>query len=155
MCDYCGCRLQPEIEELSQEHERLLDLGYRLRRLARDHSHAEVLDLVDGEFAHLLDHHTDKEERGLFAELRSNHEAAERIDALVDEHHDIATHLAEVRAGGDGWREALTRLVAELDRHIMDEEVDLFPYSLYELREAQWDRVAEVHAAVPVSIGTG
>jgi hemerythrin-like domain-containing protein len=149
MCDYCGCREQPEIDELSEEHDRLLDLAYALRRLARHGTHAAVLEIVDGEFAPLLAHHTDKEERGLFTQLRSNYEADGRLDTLTDEHRELEGLLASVRARQDGWQQVLIRLVDDLARHILDEEVDLFPYAMYELGEAQWARVNEVHAASP------
>ena len=147
MCDYCGCRNQPEINELSEEHERLLDLAYRLRRLARDGSHADVLDIVDGEFALLLDHHTSKEERGLFTQLRACNETDDRLDTLIGEHRTIEAAVSTIRTRTDGWRGTLVQLVEDLDQHILDEEVDLFPYAMYELRGPQWDRVAEVHAS--------
>jgi hemerythrin-like domain-containing protein len=147
MCDYCGCRNQPEINELSDEHDRLLDLAYQLHRLARRGSHAEVLAVVDGEFAALLDRHTGKEEQGLFTQLRSCDEADDRLDTLVGEHRELEARLAVVREAAAGWREVLTELVDDLDQHILDEEVDLFPYAMYELRAPQWDLVAEAHAA--------
>lgn len=149
MCDYCGCRNQPAINELSQEHDRLLDLAYYLDRLARRGSHAEVLEVLDDEFASLLGHHTDKEEAGLFTQLRSCDETDDRLDTLIGEHRQIEASLAELRAGGEGWRQALDRLVDDLDEHILDEEVDLFPYAMYELRASHWDQVAQVHAAAP------
>ncbi len=64
MCDYCGCRLIPPIADLSEEHDRLLDLAYRLRRLAEDGMRDQAMELLEGEFTTLLDHHTDKEEQG-------------------------------------------------------------------------------------------
>lgn len=146
MCDYCGCRNQPEIAELSQEHDRLLDLAYDLKHLAAGGSHTEVLAIVDGPFASLLAHHTGKEERGIFTQLRSHDEADDRLDALLTEHRELEAQLTAVREGHEGWRSVLVRLVADLNQHVIDEEVDLFPYAMYELRGPQWDRVAEVHA---------
>ncbi len=147
MCDYCGCRLIPPIADLSQEHDRLMDLAYELRRLAAAGSRDRVVEILDGEFASLLRHHTDKEERGIFAELRVTGEADPRLDALIGEHRDIEALLALVRKGQEGWQEALGRLAGDLSSHIIDEEVDLFPYAMYELDDTQWDTVAEVHAA--------
>lgn len=147
MCDYCGCRFIAPIADLSAEHDRLLDLAYGLRQLADDGAHDQVLDLLDGGFASLLRDHTDKEERGIFAQLRATGEADERLDQLIGEHRDIESQLALVRSGDDGWQDALHRLVADLSGHIVDEEVDLFPYAMYELDDGQWDTVAELHAA--------
>jgi hemerythrin-like domain-containing protein len=114
-----------------------------------------VLELVDGGFADLLEHHTAKEERGLFTQLRSSYAADERLDTLTGEHRALEVLLASVRAGRDGWQEALVRFVDELANHVLDEEVDLFPYAMYELQDAQWERVAEVHAAASASIRVG
>lgn len=153
MCDYCGCRLIPPIAELSEEHDRLLDLAYTLRRLAEDDAHDEVVQLLDGEFTSLLRRHTDKEEDGVFCQLRSLGAADDRLDQLVAEHRDIEEQLARVRRGGDGWQEELDRLAADLGDHVIDEEIDLFPFAMYELDDAQWDVVAEVHAGAEVAPG--
>ncbi len=147
MCDYCGCRRQPAIDELSQEHEDILELTSRLRRLALDGTHAEVVAIVDDQLAPLLDHHTTKEERGLFAQLLATGEADARLGELVDEHRDIEDALAEIRRGADGWQRTAARLLHVLSEHILAEETDLFPYALYELRSDQWDAVEALHDA--------
>lgn len=147
MCDYCGCRQQPAIAELSDEHDRLLDLGYRLRRLTACGWHEEVLAIIDDQLGPLLRHHTDREERGIFTQLRANFEADARLDELEAEHRDIDARLDRVRMATDGWQETLSQLVTDLAQHIFDEEVDLFPYAMYELTPAQWDAVAEVHTS--------
>lgn len=147
MCDYCGCRFIPPIADLSAEHDRLMDLAYELRRLAETGSRDRIVEILDGEFASLLRHHTDKEEQGIFTQLRSTGEADARLDALIGEHRDIEAQLARVRRGGDGWQQAVGRLASDLSGHIIDEEVDLFPYAMYELDDTQWDTVVEVHEA--------
>ena len=146
MCGYCGCRHQPAIAELSDEHDRIQDLAHDLEHLARTSDHRTMCTLLDDHLAPLLQHHTDKEERGLFKQLRSCWEADDRLDTLVQEHRDIEDHLRQVRSGGPTWRQAVGQLVAELSQHILDEEVDLFPYALYELRPSQWDALTELHA---------
>lgn len=148
MCDYCGCRRQAPIDELSDEHERVLDLGYRLRHLARRSDHAAVVRVLEDEFVPLLEVHTAKEERGLFTELRGSWDADDRLDSLVDEHRDLAVRLETVVAGGPGWEASLVALLADLSDHVLAEETDLFPYALYELGAAQWRAVEEAHAAV-------
>ena len=95
----------------------------------------------------LLDHHTSKEERGLFTQLRACNETDDRLDTLIGEHRTIEAAVSTIRTRTDGWRGTLVQLVEDLDQHILDEEVDLFPYAMYELRGPQWDRVAEVHAS--------
>ncbi len=147
MCDYCGCRLQPAIDELAEEHERLLDLVYGLRRTADRGEHAQVVLTLEERVAPLLREHAAKEEQGLFAQLRAAWEADDRLDALVAEHRDLEDVLAAALAGGAGWAASVHRLADELTEHIFDEETDLFPYALYELAPDQWEQVEAVHEA--------
>lgn len=153
MCDYCGCRDQAPIDDLAREHERVLDLGYRLRRLARAGSHATVVVMLEQELIPLLSAHTSREERGLFAQLRACWEADDRLDALVGEHRAMEAQLADVLAGGARWPEALERFVDDLAEHVLAEETDLFPYALYELSAAQWRAVQAVHADDGARVG--
>jgi hemerythrin-like domain-containing protein len=144
MCDYCGCRSHPAIEELSGEHETLLDILYDMQRETRRGSRDAVLGLVDDTLVPLLERHTHKEEQGLFRQL---HDAAGRVEELVDEHRTVDTLVEAVRAAGPGWPQAVTRLAQALSEHIVAEEVDLFPYAMYELDGAAWAAVDAVHAA--------
>lgn len=86
MCAYCGCRQRPAIDELSEEHEQLLELVYGLRRRAETGDHAEVVAVLEGDLGPLLAHHADKEERGLFTQLRTSWHADDRLDTLVAAH---------------------------------------------------------------------
>lgn len=153
MCDYCGCRDRSPIDELAREHERLLDLGYRLRRLAGTGSHAAVVVMLEQEFIPLMSAHTSREERGLFVQLRACWEADDRLDALVGEHRDMEAQLAEVLAGRPGWAEALEHSVDDLAEHVLAEETDLFPYALYELSGDQWRAVEVVHLEAAAALG--
>lgn len=158
MCDYCGCRRQSAIDELSEEHERLLDLLYRLRGEGARGDHAAVVRTLETAIAPLLEEHTDKEERGLFVQLREAWAADDRLRDLVDEHRDIEERVATVLAGGPGWQDAVRSLGDALSEHILDEETDLFPYALYELTPHQWDAVEAVHddrAGLPATVSAG
>lgn len=153
MCDYCGCRDRSPIDDLAKEHERVLDLGYQLRRLAREGAHREAAAILEHDFVPLLAHHTAKEERGLFTQLRASWEADDRLDALVDEHRAMEAQLAIVALGAPGWEDVLVALVADLAEHVLSEETDLFPYALYELSADQWQAVEDVHAGADVPVG--
>lgn len=155
MCDFCGCRRQAPIDELSAEHERVLDLGYQLRQLGRTADHGAVATLLEHEVAPLLRRHTTKEERGVFTQLRETWEADDRLDALVDEHRELEAAIATVLAGGPDWPGVLTTLLDDLSEHILAEETDLFPYALYELGSHQWEAVAAAHAEVLASEPVG
>ena len=152
MCDYCGCRRQATIDELSQEHEQLLNVVYRLRRDAARADHAAVVEVLDVELAPLLRRHTDKEERGLFVQLRDAWSVDGRLASLEDEHRRIEGLLETVVAGGASWRDALVCLGDELSEHIFDEETDLFPYAMYELSDGQWSAVEQVHANARIEV---
>ena len=136
------------VDELSHEHETILDLAYLLRRLAAEGLHHAAVDLVDRELAPLLDRHTRKEERGLFTQLRASWSADAQVGELEDQHRSVEAQLAAIRAGGDGWQDTAAALVADLDAHIVEEEVDLFPYAVYLLDDAAWGAVTAVHAQV-------
>jgi hemerythrin-like domain-containing protein len=146
MCDYCGCRDRPAIAELSAEHDELLELIYGLRRLADAGERAGVRALLEQRVLPLLRAHVDKEERGLFTQLRSAWAADARLDALVDEHRDLDERIAGL-IESPSWRAELREAARLLADHIMAEEVDLFPYALYELGAGQWEAVDAVHAA--------
>ena len=153
MCDFCGCRSQPAIDELSAEHERLLDLVYALRRDAARSDHATVVRTLETAIVPLLHHHTDKEERGLFAQLRAAWEADARLSALESEHRHLEELIATVLRGAAGWSAVVGRMADELSQHVFDEETDLFPYALYELDDARWDAVEAVHASTRPAVG--
>lgn len=147
MCDYCGCRRQAAIDELSEEHERLLDLTYGLRKAAKRADHAAVMTTLADEIVPLLQRHTDKEERGLFTQLRQAWGCDTRLDTLIDEHRDIEERIERIRAAAPAWPDEVRRLANDLSAHIMDEETDLFPYAVYELDDAHWSAIDAVHAS--------
>jgi hemerythrin-like domain-containing protein len=140
MCDYCGCRRSGPTAELAAEHERLQELGDRLRVALHDGVDApEVFD----EFVRLLQMHAAKEEVGLFVQARSSTPLGDRIDALCREHDDLHRWLSD---GFTGPRvpDALRLLVT----HIDDEEYDLFPHIFHALDPEQWDEIELAHRAV-------
>lgn len=158
MCDYCGCRRQPAISELSEEHDRLLDHLYALRSDAHAGDRAAVVLRLESEVLPLLRHHAGKEEQGVFAQLRRVGVEG-RVDALEGEHRTLDAAAADALTAGDDWVAAVERLSAELSQHILDEETDLFPYASYELAAAAWDEVEAVHAAAadaaPTAVTSG
>jgi hemerythrin-like domain-containing protein len=134
MCDYCGCRSEPEIAALSADHERMLALTAGLRRaLAADVPANELVD----ELAGMLGPHARREERGVFAAL-----VAEGIDAeyvmRFEHEHDT---LEELLAGADR-RQQVLRIVDLLEDHILREESDLFPAAHQLLGSDAWATIA-------------
>lgn len=108
MCDYCGCRHEPAIAELSQEHEQVLELSSRMRWHARERDLGAAQRTLAA-LQPLLAVHTHKEEQGPFAQLRRAWGADDRIDALIREHHDIDELLRHVEDGRAGSTRPIVR----------------------------------------------
>jgi len=141
MCDYCDCRLIPKIGALSIEHERVLSLMATLRRL----DNAEPSPAIAEESTRLLTElrvefapHTRREEVGLFSMFDEVGIDADYTKRFADDHVDIAD-LLERSATDHG---AITDLLDRLDRHILEEETDVYPAARQLFSAAHW---AEVH----------
>jgi hemerythrin-like domain-containing protein len=138
MCDYCGCRSEPEIAALSADHERMLALTAGLRRAQATGVPAPELA---AELTRVLGPHARREERGVFAAL-----VAEGIDAayvLRFEHeHDT---LEELLADADA-RHQMMHIVDLLEDHILREESDLFPAAHHLLGPDAWAKIAATGA---------
>ena len=68
MCEYCGCQALETIDELTQEHERVVTLISRVRDAHRDGKVAYMAELAR-EISTVLGPHTQVEEHGLFPAL--------------------------------------------------------------------------------------
>ncbi|HWM22631.1 MAG TPA: hemerythrin domain-containing protein [Ilumatobacteraceae bacterium] len=134
MCDYCGCRSEPEIAALSADHERMLTLTAALRRAHE--SGAPAPELI-AELTGLLGPHARREERGVFAAL-----VAEGIDAayVLRFEHDHDT-IEELLADADA-RHQIAPIVDLLEDHILREESDLFPAAYQLLGSDAWETIA-------------
>jgi hemerythrin-like domain-containing protein len=144
VCDYCDCRSHPEIAELFDDHVGLLCVLGDLRRALTDDDH----DAGSASIAALherLHRHAGREERGVFAELRT--QVGDDYIAMFE--HDHAALHGLLEAEGD-WRGTAERLIAQLADHILREESDLFPAAHQLLTPAQWDRI-ELDAHAPTS----
>jgi hemerythrin-like domain-containing protein len=146
MCDYCGCRSEPPLAELGREHA---DILWHLSVLGRA---LDKPDLAEArhELAHIVDHlvpHIEKEERGVFAQLRIEGELTEEIDSLSGEHEGLRKMAAELPEDDMAWRAGVTELVRTLREHIQTEEYDLFPAAWQMLSNDGWMAVREVHDA--------
>ena len=138
MCDYCDCRSHPEIAALSDDHERLLELLHGLRSISTGSD-------ASGAAAHIaalhavLEGHTAREERGVFAQLRDVVLDAEYV--AMFEHDHEAVHRLLVECASDEWQRPAAELVDALHDHILREETDLFPAAHQMLAPAQWSAV--------------
>jgi len=153
MCDYCDCRSIPEIALLSVEHERVLSLMAKLRRL----DNAEPSSGDADERARLLhelrvefEPHTRREEIGVFSVLADVGIDASYARRFKDDHTDIADLLE--RSSND--HAVITGLLDRLDRHILEEESDVFPAARQLFAGAHWVEVQERLAAAGITSRT-
>ena len=145
MCDYCGCRSMPVIDELGAEHEALLTMCGAVRRAidAGDRTGARAA------FAGLLVAlrlHTEVEERSILAVMRSSPELTETVDALLAEHG--AVHDAVAALDEESWDAGVRKVLDDLHDHIAREEYDVFPASLLAIDLSGWDAVEAAAAEV-------
>ncbi len=136
MCSYCGCRDTPEIGVLMTQHEGLVnDAGELLRRIDSGTDAARAIEHLAVDLAA----HVQREEGGLFAELRTDPEFAATVAGLCDEHDEIDELVRRVR---DGEKTVAERLVDLLRRHIDREDNGLFPAVAVAVGGERWAAVA-------------
>lgn len=135
MCDYCGCRSQPEIAALSADHERLLSMTAALRRSleAGERITRRCLD----ELAAVLVPHAEREEIGIFAALRDVGVDESYVARFEGDHVRIDGLLAAARSEPS----AVVTLIELIEKHIFREETDMYPAARQLLDPARWDAV--------------
>ena len=146
MCDYCGCRSMPVIDDLGADHDDLLARARRVRGLLdagdRDQAGSQLADLLDR-----LRVHTEVEEASVFAGLRAAGEMVDYVDSLAGEHAYVwAVVDALDPSDTAGWDAAVVGLLDDLQHHIGREEYDLFPATLVAIGPGEWEGVAAAAA---------
>ena len=149
MCEYCGCQAIPAIEELTREHDGIVDLIGEVRTARRCGDVGRMIEL-GRQISVALGPHTVVEEQGLFPALAG--EFPEQIAALEGEHRRIEAVLAE---GDDGrasadptWPQRLIEVLTLLRVHILKEQDGVFPAALSILSNAQWELLDSVRRSV-------
>ncbi|WP_129843601.1 hemerythrin domain-containing protein [Streptomyces sp. RFCAC02] len=148
MCEYCGCQALSSIDELTREHETVVNT-IRLVRDAHGAGDVPRMAALAREIAAVLGPHTRVEEGGLFPALADDF--PEKIAALEEEHRVVEAVLG---AAGDGvpadpaWPGRLIEVLALLREHILKEQDGVFPAALATLTTEQWEAVEAVRARV-------
>lgn len=146
MCDSCGCRDLTPIADLSADHEAIGELDRRVRDALRAgdvaSAHAAFEAVVD-----VLRVHTVTEERGIFAEARTEPDLAAFVERLERDHADVWISVEALgrAASDDAWERGAVELLDTLAAHIFVEEQDLFPASVVGLSARAWSRVVGMH----------
>lgn len=137
MCSYCGCRNIPMIAKLNAEHDAILNASHTLQTALREQD-PDLAREGSEKVSTLLHPHTQREQLGVFAEMKLDPQFTEHIDSLCAEHDELDQLLQGI-AGG-----RLTLIPATLtllNNHINREENGLFPAALTFLDDEQWDRI--------------
>ncbi len=148
MCEYCGCQALASIDQLSREHETVVNLIGQVRDAHRDGDTARMAQ-VARRIAAVLGPHTQVEEHGLFPALADDF--PDQIAVLEDEHRQVEAVLEEAAAGTPAdptWPERLIDMLHQLRDHILKEQDGVFPAALAYLSTEQWESVEEVRARV-------
>lgn len=142
MCDHCGCRSYPQIAELTDDHDRILELAWRI---AEAHRACVDVGADHDALTALLDAHVSREEKGLYPLLADGGDlTADVRDALEEEHRDLDAAIAT----GGFDRRAYYALAA----HIEHEETELFPAAMFAFDEEEWHALRAVHHAHPAPV---
>lgn len=139
MCDYCDCRSIREIGELSFEHERVLELTHSLRHQPIDAEHHEAIHRDLRALRAALVPHTRREEAGIFAVLAMVDCPPDYRRRFLDDHAHI-DEMIETALTDDAVVPELTALV---ERHVFEEETDLYPALRQVFAPSDWHIVEE------------
>lgn len=121
MCEYCGCRDNPEIGKLGAEHDAIVDLADQVLGEVKDGS--ETVEGAIRRLRDLLDPHVRGEEAGIFQVAETLGLGSQYVDELEDDHRRFESLLSDPALAVD----ALESVLDEIYRHIAVEEYDLFP----------------------------
>ncbi len=141
MCEHCGCRGVEPIARLMDEHLALLDLGGEIKRHLAAGDRRAAWELL-ARFAHELDHHVDREERGLFQALKDQGDFGDAVTELEGEHADFDEAISELGLADDDLEARVDELLAHLSLHIDKENLGIFPVAVVTLGAEGWNTVA-------------
>ena len=153
MCEHCGCRGIEPLGDLMDEHYEILDIAGDVRRLlAADDRHGAATTLAW--LGQRLGEHVDREERGVFAALKSQDEFVEAVVELESEHVDFDAELDLLDIDAPDFDERVSGLLRSLSQHVDQENLGIFPVASVTLNAAGWDMVAKAHATPDTASAT-
>ncbi len=154
MCDYCGCRETPLVNELMTEHRHLQDEVDHIRRTLAGGDRDAVSDRLDDLISHLACH-VSREEHGIFAALRKQGDYADEVDDLEGEHRWLDHAAGGLEPHSEGLAAELDVLFDALETHIQREDLGIFPVSVVTLGAEGWNIVQRAHEDHPSFLDVG
>jgi hemerythrin-like domain-containing protein len=154
MCEHCGCRGIEPIADLMDEHYEILDIAGDVRRLLAADDRREAATTLAW-LGQRLGEHVDREERGVFAALKSQDEFVEAVLELESEHVDFDSELDLLDIESPDFDERVTRLLRSLSHHVDQENLGIFPVASVTLNAAGWEMVAKAHESPDTAPWTG
>lgn len=147
MCEHCGCQAVAAIEELTREHDRLLDHVRDAERAARD-SDIEAARQACHRLQVILVPHNAVEEKALFPAMAR--EFPDNMHDLEREHRHIDDAVEALNAPEppETWGADLAEAMTVLRHHILKEQDGVFPAALATLHVSEWEAVDDARAAV-------
>lgn len=142
---------------LSTEHG---EISTMIRRVAASGKHSNVRGELYPEIRRQLLAHAHAEEKEVYSVFRNVPELSGRMDHSADEHHEIERLLGELDAmkmTDDRWIETFRHLMGKVQKHVMEEEMQIFPVAkdaFGEQRSKALERTylaakeSELHAAI-------
>ncbi|WP_432968950.1 hemerythrin domain-containing protein [Dactylosporangium sp. CA-233914] len=148
MCEYCGCQALAAIDELTREHDLVVNLIGEVRA-AHQAADADRMAALARRIAEVLGPHTEVEEQGLFPALAGDF--PEHVAALQSEHRRVEAVLGAAADGtpaDPAWPLDLLDTLEMLREHILKEQDGVFPAALAGLSNEEWEAVDTVRARV-------
>jgi hemerythrin-like domain-containing protein len=148
MCEYCGCQAVTAIDDLTREHDMVVNLIAEIRAARTATDTARMAELAR-QIAAVLEPHTHVEEHGLFPALSADF--PDHVTALQADHRHIEAVLGEAIAGTPAdptWPDRLSTTLDLLREHILKEQDGVFPAALASLDPADWDGIDAIRARV-------
>jgi hemerythrin-like domain-containing protein len=155
MCEYCGCQALTAIDELTREHDLMVNLTGDVRAAVAAGDTARAAELAR-RIADVLGPHTAVEEHALFPALVADF--PDHVAALEAEHRRVEAVLGEAGTGtpaDPAWPGRLVETMEMLRGHILKEQDGVFPAALANLSTADWEHVDAVRSRVGTLLPAG
>ena len=154
MCEYCGCQAVTAIDDLTREHDLVVNLIGDARTAHAATDTARLAGLAR-QITAILEPHTQVEERGLFPALAADF--PDHVTALRADHRHVEAVLGEAAGGtpvDPAWPGRLIAILDLLREHILKEQDGVFPAALANLSPDDWDAIDTIRSKVGTLLPT-